>query len=77
MNDPREGINNKMGPSTFLRMFSLLLKELNSYLINDLCDLMIMMTACLVFNPIMVEGYAALFSCTLVIQASDSMKTST
>ena len=27
-------------------------------------------TACLVFNPIMVEGYAALFSCTAVIQAS-------
>ena len=29
-------------------------------------------TACLVFNPIMVEGYAALFSCTAVVQASDS-----
>ena len=29
--------------------------------------------ACLVFNPIMVEGYAALFSCTAVVQASDSM----
>ena len=30
-------------------------------------------TACLVFNPIVVEGYAALFSCTAVVQASDSM----
>ena len=30
-------------------------------------------TACPVFNTIMVEGYAALFSCTAVIQASDSM----
>ena len=30
-------------------------------------------TACLVFNQIMVEGYAALFSCTAVDQASDSM----
>ena len=30
-------------------------------------------TACLVFNPIMVEGYAAHFSCTAVVQASDSM----
>ena len=30
-------------------------------------------TACLVFNPIMVEGYAARFSCTAVVQASDSM----
>ena len=26
-----------------------------------------------VFNPIMVEGYAALLSCTAVVQASDSM----
>ena len=30
-------------------------------------------TTCQVFNPIMVEDYAALFSCTTVIQASDSM----
>ena len=28
------------------------------------------------FNPIMVEGYAALFSCTAVVQASDSMTVS-
>ena len=33
-------------------------------------------TACLVFNPIMVEGYAAFFSCTAVVQASDSMTAS-
>ena len=33
-------------------------------------------SACLVFNPIMVEGYAALFSCTAVGQASDSMTAS-
>ena len=33
-------------------------------------------TACLVFNPIMVEGYAALFSCKAVVQASDSMTAS-
>ena len=33
-------------------------------------------TACLVFNRIMVEGYAALFSCTAVVQASDSMTAS-
>ena len=33
-------------------------------------------TACLVFNPIMVEGYAALFSCTSVVQVSDSMTAS-
>ena len=28
------------------------------------------------FKPIMVEGYAALFSCTAVVQASDSMTAS-
>ena len=33
-------------------------------------------TACLVFNPIMIEGYAALYSCTAVVQASDSMTAS-
>ena len=33
-------------------------------------------TACLDFNTIMVESYAALFSCTAVVQASDSMTAS-
>ena len=33
-------------------------------------------TACLVFNPIMVERYAALLSCTVVVQASDSITAS-
>ena len=33
-------------------------------------------TACPVFNPIMVEGYAALFGCTAVVQASGSMTAS-
>ena len=33
-------------------------------------------TACLVFNPIMVESYAVLFSCTAKVQASDSMTAS-
>ena len=30
-------------------------------------------SACLVINPIMVVGYAALFNCTPVDRASDSM----
>ena len=30
-------------------------------------------SACLVFNPIMVDNYAAFFNCTLVDRASDSM----
>ena len=33
-------------------------------------------TACLVFNQIMVEGYASLFTCTSLVQASDSMTAS-
>ena len=33
-------------------------------------------TACLVFNPIMVEGFAALYSCMAVAQTSDSMTAS-
>ena len=33
-------------------------------------------TACLVFNPIMVESYFALFSCKAAVQASDSMMAS-
>ena len=31
---------------------------------------------CLVFNPIMVDNYAAFFNCTPVGRASDSMMTS-
>ena len=30
-------------------------------------------TACLVFNPVMVEGYVTLFSCTAVVEPSDSL----
>ena len=30
-------------------------------------------SVCLVFNPIMVDNYAAFFNCTLVGRASDSM----
>ena len=33
-------------------------------------------TAFLVLNPIMIEGYAALFSCMAVVQDSDSMTAS-
>ena len=33
-------------------------------------------TARLAFNQVMVEGYAALYSCTAVVQASDSMTAS-
>ena len=33
-------------------------------------------TACLVVNPIIVDGYASLFNCTTAVRASDSMKVS-
>ena len=33
-------------------------------------------TACLVINPIIVDGYALLFNCTTAVRASDSMTAS-
>ena len=47
--------------------------DLNLSIHNDIVSTKIYDT---VFNPIMVEGYAALFSCTAVVQASDSMTAS-
>ena len=34
-------------------------------------------SVCLVINPIKVNGYAALFNCTPVVRASDSIMTPT
>ena len=33
-------------------------------------------TACLVVNPIIVDGYASLFNCTTAVRASDAMTAS-
>ena len=33
-------------------------------------------TACLVVNPIIADGYASLFNCTMAVRASDSMTVS-
>ena len=33
-------------------------------------------TACLIVNPIIVDGYASLFNCTTAVRASDSMTAS-
>ena len=56
--------------------FSYLLKRIvNHFKKAGYLDIM-RQTACLVFNPIMVEGYTALFGCTAVVQASDSMTAS-
>ena len=46
------------------------------HMFNSKCHMFMRQTACLVFNPIMVEGFAALFSCTAVVQASDSVTAS-
>ena len=57
--------------------FSNLLKRIINRLKRAGYSLDIMrQTAYLAFNPIMVEGYAILFSCTAVVQASDSMTAS-
>ena len=56
--------------------FSNLLKRIVNRFKRAGYSLDIMRHACLVFNPIMVEGYAALFSCMAVVQASDSMTAS-
>ena len=51
--------------------FSNLLKRIVNRFMRAGCSLdIIRQTACLMFNPIMVEGYAALFSFTAVVQAS-------
>ena len=36
----------------------------------------LLQTACLVVNPIIVDGYASLFNCTTAVRASDSMTAS-
>ena len=33
-------------------------------------------TACLVFNPVIVDGYASLFGCAAAVRASDSVAAS-
>ena len=48
--------------------FSDLFKRIVNRFMRAGCTLDIMrQSACLVFNPIMVEGYAALFSCKAVV----------
>ena len=41
--------------------------------LNNVVILYDAQSACLVFNPIMVDNYAAFFNCTPVGRASDSM----
>ena len=62
-----------VGKSNFLEQFR---KLINRYKrIGYSLDIM-RQTACLVVNPIIVDGYAPLFNCTTAVRASDSMTAS-
>ena len=62
-----------VGKSNFSEQFT---KLINRYKrIGYSLDIM-RQTACLVVNPIIVDGYASLFNCTTALRASDSMTAS-
>ena len=62
-----------IGKSNFSEQFR---KLINRYKrIGYSLDIM-RQTACLVVNPIIVDGYASLFNCTTAVRASDSMTAS-
>ena len=62
-----------VGKSTFPEQFRKLIKRYKR--IGYSLDIMLQ-TACLVVNPIIVDGYASLFNCTTAFRASDSMTAS-
>ena len=62
-----------VGKSNFSEQFR---KLINRYKrIGYSLDIM-RQTACLVVNPIIVDGYASLFNCAMAVRASDSMTVS-
>ena len=62
-----------VGKSNFSELFR---KLINRYKrIGYSLDIM-RQTACLVVNPIIVDGYASLFNCTAAVRASDPMTAS-
>ena len=62
-----------VGKSNFSEQFR---KLINRYkIIGYSLDIM-RQTACLVVNPIIVDGYVSLFNCTTAVRASDSMTAS-
>ena len=62
-----------VGKSNFSEQFR---KLINHYkIIGYSLDIM-RQTACLVVNPIIIDGYASLFNCTTAVRASDSMTAS-
>ena len=62
-----------VGKSNFSEQFRKLINRYNR--IGYSLDIM-RQTACLVVNPIIVDGYAALFNCTTAVRDSDSMTAS-
>ena len=67
------GFRNIVGISNFSELFR---KLINRYKRNDYSLNIMRQTACLVVNPVIVDGYASLFNCTTAVQASDSMTAS-
>ena len=59
-----------IGNPNFYDFFKRIVNHLKK--VGHKLDIMLQ-TACLVFNTVMVKGYAALLSCTPVVQASDTM----
>ena len=62
-----------VGKSNFSEQFRKLIKRYKR--IGYSLDIM-RHTACLVINPIIVDGYASLFNCTTAVRTSDSMTAS-
>ena len=62
-----------VGKSNFSEQFR---KLINSYKRIGYSLDILRQTACLVINPIMVDGYASLFNCMTTVRASDSMTAS-
>ena len=63
-----------VGKSNFSEQFR---KLINRYKRIGYSQDIFRQTACLVINPIIVNGYASLFNCTTAVRASDSMTAST
>ena len=65
-----------VGKSNFSEQFRKLIKRYKRIGYSlDIVDIM-RQTACIVVNPIIVDGYASLFNCTAAVRASDSMTAS-
>ena len=62
-----------VGKSNFLEQFRNLINRYKR--IGYSLDIM-RQTACLVVNPIIVDGYSSLFNCTTALRSSDSMMAS-